>query len=98
MTLARLIFVWTLVSAIAVGVAAGADTPRVRRVLILHSFGRDFASFSAVSSGFRTELAQQFAVPIEFLEASLETALFVALHIARVQPAGPARNRGKQTP
>lgn len=54
-----------------------ADARRVRRVLILHSFGRDFAPFNAVSSGFRTELARQSAEPIEFLEASLETARFV---------------------
>ena len=55
----------------------GADAPRVRRVLILHSFGRDFAPFNAASSGFRTELARKSRAPIEFLEASLETARFV---------------------
>jgi len=53
-----------------------ADAPRVRRVLILHSFGRNFAPFTAVSSTFRAELAQQSAEPIEFLEASLESTLF----------------------
>ena len=57
--------------------ASGATAPQVRRVLILHSFGRDFAPYSAASSGFRTELARQSAAPIEFLEASLETARFV---------------------
>lgn len=56
--------------------ASGAAAPPVRRVLILHSFGRDFAPYSAASSGFRTELARQSAAPIEFLEASLETARF----------------------
>jgi PAS domain S-box-containing protein len=54
--------------------AFGAMTDPPKRVLLLHSFGRDFAPFSAVSSGFRTELARQSAAPIEFLEASLETA------------------------
>lgn len=53
-----------------------ADAPRVKRILIVHSFGREFAPFSAVSSGFRTELARQSAAPIEFLEASLEIARF----------------------
>ena len=45
-------------------------------MLILHSFGRDFAPFNAVSSTFRTELARQSAAPIEFFEASLENTLF----------------------
>jgi hypothetical protein len=54
----------------------GGEAPRVKRVLILHSFGRDFAPFNAVSSAFRTELAQQSTTPVEFLEASLETARF----------------------
>lgn len=56
------------------GIAGAADAPRVKRVLILHSFGRDFAPFSDVAAYFRTELAQQSAAPIEFFEASLETA------------------------
>jgi PAS domain S-box-containing protein len=54
--------------------AATVEAPRVKRVLILHSFGRDFAPYNAVSSSFRTELARQSKVPIEFFEASLETA------------------------
>ncbi len=53
---------------------SAAEAPQVRRVLILHSFGRDFAPFSAVASHFRTELARQSPVPVEFSEASLETA------------------------
>jgi hypothetical protein len=40
--------------------ARGADAPQVKRVLILHSFGRDFAPFNAASSGFRTELGVLF--------------------------------------
>jgi len=55
----------------------GGEEPRVRRVLILHSLGRDFAPYSAASSGFRTELARQSPAPVEFLEASLETARFI---------------------
>jgi PAS domain S-box-containing protein len=76
-TLARLIALSIIVVFAPVISANGADAPRVKRVLILHSFGRDFAPFNAASSGFRTELAQQSAAPIEFLEASLETARFV---------------------
>ena len=58
------------------GEGKGADALRVRRVLILHSFGRNFAPFTAVSSTFRAELARQSAAPIEFLEASLEATMF----------------------
>ena len=56
--------------------AAPVERLGVKRVLILHSFGRNFAPFTAVSSTFRSELAQQSAAPIEFLEASLESTLF----------------------
>jgi len=56
--------------------AATVEGLGVKRVLILHSFGRNFAPFTAVSSTFRSELAQQSAAPIEFLEASLESTLF----------------------
>ena len=60
----------------ALGEGKSADAQRVKRVLILHSFGRNFAPFTAVSSTFRAELARQSAAPIEFLEASLESTLF----------------------
>src|SRR5262249_36806096 len=53
-----------------------ADPSRVRRVLILHSFGRNFAPFTEVSTTFRAELARQAAAPIEFLQASLESTMF----------------------
>lgn len=49
-----------------------------KRVLILHSFGRDFAPFDTMSSTFRTELARQSPEPVEFYEASIETARFAA--------------------
>jgi hypothetical protein len=48
----------------------------VKRVLILHSIGRDFAPFNAIASNLRTDLAQQSPGPIEFYEAALETARF----------------------
>ena len=63
-------------STIALRDGEGIDAPRVKRVLILHSFGRDFAPFNALSSSFRTALAEQSATPIEFFEASLESTLF----------------------
>ena len=61
---------------IALREGKGGDAPRVKRVLILHALGRDFAPFNALSSSFRTALAEQSATPIEFFEASLESTLF----------------------
>lgn len=45
-------------------------------MLILHSFGRDFAPFGAIAQEFRAELRRQSLEPIEFLDASLEMARF----------------------
>ena len=59
-------------------VGAGALHAAPKRVLILHSFGRDFAPFDTMSSTFRTELARQSPEPVEFYEASIETARFSA--------------------
>lgn len=45
-----------------------------RRVLLIHSFGRDFEPFSTFSGIFRTELASLSPEPVDFFEASLESA------------------------
>lgn len=45
-----------------------------KRVLILESFGREFAVWNAVPPAFKQELAQLLPWPIEFHEAALETA------------------------
>ncbi len=47
-----------------------------QRVLILHSFGRDFAPFNEVAQQFRTELALRSPEPVEFVDASLALARF----------------------
>ncbi|MCU0936440.1 MAG: histidine kinase [Gammaproteobacteria bacterium] len=47
-----------------------------RKVLILHSFGRDFGPYHVFSSEFRTALVRGSPEPIEFHEATLETVLF----------------------
>jgi signal transduction histidine kinase len=59
------------IAALAYGSAA-ADAPR--RVLIIHSFGRDFAPFDATIAAFRRELASRSAQPVVFVEASLDAA------------------------
>ncbi len=53
---------------------APAATPR--RVLIVDSFGRDVAPFSAAASAFRTTLASELGEPLDLHEASLETGRF----------------------
>ena len=68
---------WFGVFLALVGVAAVHAAPK--RVLILHSFGRDFAPFDTMSSTFRTELARQSPEPVEFYEASIETARFATV-------------------
>ncbi len=61
-------------------VCANADaTERPRRVLIIHSFGRDFSPFASIASTFRSKLGQLSPRPVEFMEASLEMARFDGL-------------------
>ncbi len=47
-----------------------------QRVLLLHSFGRDFAPFAAVVESLRSELSRSHPQPVEFFEASLQLARF----------------------
>lgn len=52
--------------------ALGAEAAGPQRVLILHSFGRDFAPYDTITSVFRTELARRSAEPVVFAEANLD--------------------------
>jgi signal transduction histidine kinase len=54
--------------------AAGEDTHK--RVLILHSFGRDFGPYAEVASRFQETLGRLSPGTVEFFEASLESARF----------------------
>jgi PAS domain S-box-containing protein len=56
------------------GMDDGTAPPR--RVLLVHSFGRDFAPFTQVVEGFRAELSRVGPQPVEFYETSLEMARF----------------------
>ncbi len=63
------------------GANPGASAPsvvskRLVRVLILQSFGSDFAPYSEISSRFRSELSRRWPQAIEFHEISLDTARF----------------------
>jgi signal transduction histidine kinase len=56
--------------------AAAAD-PAPKRVLIIHSFGRDFAPYDAVIASFRRELASRSPQPVVFLEAALDAGRII---------------------
>lgn len=66
-------------AALALAATAALGLPRasragaeLKRVLIIHSFGRDFAPFDAVVAAFRRELASRADGPVVFLEAALD--------------------------
>jgi len=72
---------WLFLAVFAVCAASGA-TPG--RVLLLHSFGRDFEPFDTFAGTFRTELAQQVAGGVVFFDVNMESA-----HFDGGQPEGP---------
>lgn len=57
---------------VALLVACGVDAAGPRRVLLIHSFSRDFAPFDQVAAVFRTELARQSPGPVILYEANLD--------------------------
>ncbi len=61
---------WIVVAAL---LATAANAAGPKRVLILHSFGRDFAPYDTIASVFRTDLAQRSTEPITFVEANLDS-------------------------
>src|SRR5215469_17800762 len=52
---------------------SGADAAPTH-VVIINSLGRGFEPYNTISENFRTELAKQYAQPLEFHDAALETA------------------------
>ena len=57
---------------VALLVALGAEAAGPKRVLLLHSFGRDFAPYDTIASVFRAELARSSSEPIAIAEATLD--------------------------
>jgi signal transduction histidine kinase len=57
-------------------VITGEAFSEPKRVLLLHSFGRDFAPWNEYARTIREELRRQSPEPIDILEASLATARF----------------------
>ena len=90
---------------LAVGAAAlggapawSSPAPAPRRVLIIHSFGREIAPYDTAIAAFRRELATRSPGPVVFLEAALdagraigpdEQAAFVAYLGARFSEPAP---------
>ena len=65
----RAAIAWGLV---ALFFALSAEAVGPKRVLILHSFGRDFAPYDAITAAFRTDLARRSSQPIDFIEINLD--------------------------
>jgi hypothetical protein len=69
---ARFVFAST-VSAIFLLATLGAGAAETKRVLMLHSFGRDFKPWSEYARNIRSELDQQSRWPLEISDHSLMT-------------------------
>ena len=73
---ARLCVCLLVLAAILPGPASGEPRGEPKRVLMLHSFGRDFLPRSAFALTIRTELEQQSPWPLELQEHNLLPARF----------------------
>jgi len=73
---ARLCVCLLVLAAIPPGPASGEPRGEPKRVLMLHSFGRDFLPWSAFARAIRTELEQQSPWPLELQEHNLLSARF----------------------
>jgi signal transduction histidine kinase len=54
--------------------SAPAQVRQPWRVIVMYSYGRDFAPLDAVGTEFRTQLAKRAARPVDFYEVSLDSA------------------------
>ena len=74
---ARLCVCLLVMAAILPGPASSAPRGELKRVLMLHSFGRDFRPWSEFSRTIRVELEQQSPWPLDLQEHTLLTARFI---------------------
>ncbi|WP_192364436.1 sensor histidine kinase [Mesorhizobium mediterraneum] len=65
-----------LVGAFLLFSTLGANAADPKRVLLLHSFGRDFAPFSEMTKSFQAALVKRSPEPLDIYEASIFTARF----------------------
>ena len=75
---ARLVSALLACSVLVPGTLLAREVPH-KRVLLLHSYGPNFAPFKEYASGLRKELTRLSPTPVEFFEASLESARFPAV-------------------
>jgi PAS domain S-box-containing protein len=61
---------------LAVLATSGAAGAAPKQVLLLYSFGAEFAPFNTFSETFRTELVEQLGNPVAFYNVDLESARF----------------------
>jgi signal transduction histidine kinase len=73
---ARVCVCLLVLAAILPGSASSAPRDEPKRVLMLHSFGRDFLPWSAFARTIRTELEQRSPWPLELQEHNLLSARF----------------------
>jgi signal transduction histidine kinase len=66
---------WTYAVCLGAGfailLATASQAADLRRVLLLHSFGRDFSPWGEMAESFRSELVDLSRTPIDFYEASI---------------------------
>lgn len=72
----RNIFTYVLLAALLMPGFSRAEETSHFRVLLVHSFGRDFPPFGASTREFRSVITNTSTRPVELLEASLELARF----------------------
>jgi hypothetical protein len=68
--------IWVGAAALLLLVAVNATAAEPRRVLLLHSFGRNFQPFDAFTAHLRTDLSELSSEPLDLYEVSIETARF----------------------
>src|SRR5262252_8856592 len=71
-------------TAIILQLTLSIATAEPKRLLLVHSFGRDFAPWSEYAKNFRAELDRQWREPVDLYEASLAIA-----HSQTTRPEGP---------
>ncbi|MCZ7640818.1 MAG: hypothetical protein M5U12_35040 [Verrucomicrobia bacterium] len=76
---------WACLGTLLLTLAApGASAASPQRVLLIHSFGRDFAPYNHFSGVLRTELVSEASGSVDVVEVSLDTA-----RVADTAPEGP---------
>jgi PAS domain S-box-containing protein len=78
---------WWFGTLLAVLAAGGAASAGPKQVMLLYSFGAEFAPFNAFSETFRAELVEQLGDPVAFYDVELGIARFEG-----IAPEGPLVN------